>query len=113
MPLFDVLLRGYDQEEVDALVARIEGTLGRAPLVDRPVTAERVRQVHFTVVMRGYDPDAVDHALLGYVLLLERRERDSYGRWRLNTLSTDRETPLAEPTRPGHATGYEVERYSP
>jgi DivIVA domain-containing protein len=113
MPHFDVLLRGYDPEEVDALVARIEGTLGQAPLTDRPVTAERVRQVHFTVVMRGYDPDAVDHALLGYVLLLERRERDSSGQWRLNTLSTDRETPLAERTRPGHATEHDVERYSP
>ncbi|MCW2885045.1 MAG: hypothetical protein QOE54_1748 [Streptosporangiaceae bacterium] len=113
MPHFDVLLRGYDQDEVDALVARIEGTLGHAPLADRPVTAERVRQVHFTVVMRGYDPNAVDHALLGYVLLLERRERDSSGQWRLSGLSTDSETPLARAARPGDATGHGVDRYSP
>jgi DivIVA domain-containing protein len=112
MPQFDVLLRGYDQDEVDALVARIEGTLGQAPPADRPVTAERVRQVNFTMVMRGYDPDAVDHALLGYVLLLERRERDSSGQWRTSTLSTDREMPLAEPVRPGDANGHEVVRYS-
>jgi DivIVA domain-containing protein len=89
MPQFHVLLRGYDQDEVDALVARIQGTLGQAPLENGPVTAEWVRQAHFTVVMRGYDPDAVDHALLGYVLLLERRERDSSGQWRLSRLSTD------------------------
>ena len=36
---FDVLLRGYDQGEVDGLLARIEGTLGRAPLEDARVTA--------------------------------------------------------------------------
>jgi DivIVA domain-containing protein len=113
MPQFDVLLRGYDQAEVDALVARIERTLGQAPQADRAVTAERVRQAHFTVVMRGYDPDAVDHAIQGYVLLLERRERDSTGQWRLSMLSTDGPIPLAQPVRPGDATGHEVERYSP
>jgi DivIVA domain-containing protein len=113
MPQFEVLLRGYDQDEVDLMVARIEGTLGQAPPADRPVTAERVRRVNFTVVMRGYDPDAVDHALLGYLLLLERRERDSSGQWRLTRLSTDCEIPLAKPGRPGDATGHAVARYSP
>jgi DivIVA domain-containing protein len=113
MPHFEIMLRGYDQGEVDTLVARIEGTLGYARLEDSPVTAEGVRQVHFTVVMRGYDTAAVDHALLGYVLLLERRERDSSGQWRSSGLSTDCAIPLAKSARPGDATRHGVARYSP
>jgi DivIVA domain-containing protein len=80
---FDVLLRGYDQGEVDGLLARIEGTLGRAPLEDARVTAERVRQASFTMVMRGYDPDAVDDALVSYIWELERAERTASGQWRV------------------------------
>lgn len=88
MPDFDVTLRGYDQYEVDDLFGRIEETLDDGSRAESPVTAERVRGTTFTTVMRGYDPDAVDSVLQGYIRELERRERHSSGQWRIMRTST-------------------------
>lgn len=84
MPDFGVALRGYDQREVDELFGRIEATLGRRPGTGEPgeVTADGVRQITFTMVMRGYDPAEVDDALCDHLRALERRERHSSGQWR-------------------------------
>ncbi len=78
-PEIPVMMRGYDQREVDELFGQIEATLRH----EGAMTAERARRTSFTVVMRGYDPDAVDDALLRYVRELERRERHSSGQWRV------------------------------
>lgn len=60
---FRVALRGYDRREVDELLARVEGTLGRAPLVSPPVTAAEVRDARFAARIRGYAPQDVNQAL--------------------------------------------------
>ncbi|MDI1466301.1 DivIVA domain-containing protein [Catellatospora sp. KI3] len=53
-PDFTVVLRGFDREEVDALLAEFAaGAL--AP--------EDLTRVHFTVVLRGYDRDQVQQYL--------------------------------------------------
>lgn len=84
MPDFDVMLRGYDQREVDELFGRIEAALGRTTEIQETrITADGVRRTNFTMVMRGYDPTAVDHELTRCVGELERRERDSSGQWRI------------------------------
>jgi DivIVA domain-containing protein len=65
MARFPVVLRGYERAQVDALLVRINGTLGRgsgkAPV--EPVTADEVRGTRFDVVLRGYDQRAVDEML--------------------------------------------------
>ena len=66
-------MRGYDRRQVDELVARIEGTLGRAPAAAVPVTAADVRAARFDKKMRGYAPMEVDEALRGAVNELERQ----------------------------------------
>jgi DivIVA domain-containing protein len=63
--------RGYARHQVDALIARIEGTLGRSPLFAPPVTADEVNSMRFGRAMRGYRMKAVDHALEAYVRELE------------------------------------------
>ena len=79
-----VVMRGYDQREVDDLFARVEAVLaGSRGTVGRAVTAEAVRQTSFTMVMRGYACADVDDRMLRYVGALERRERYSSGQWRL------------------------------
>lgn len=87
MPDFGVMLRGYDQREVDELLGRIEATLGMASGSGGEVTADGVRRTCFTMVMRGYDPEAVDDVMRRYLRELERRERHSSGQWRI--LRTD------------------------
>jgi DivIVA domain-containing protein len=79
-----VMLRGYDQREVDEFFARVEAGLAGG----RAVTAEAVRQTSFTVVMRGYECQAVDERMLRYVRELERRERYSSGQWRVVRTAT-------------------------
>jgi DivIVA domain-containing protein len=74
---FPRAVRGYHRDQVDALVARIEGTLGRSPLYAAPATALEVGGVRFTRRLRGYRMKAVDAALQAYARELERR-----GGWR-------------------------------
>jgi DivIVA domain-containing protein len=66
-------MRGYDRRQVDELLARIEGTLGRAPAAAVPVTAADVRAARFAKKMRGYAPLEVDEALRGAADELERQ----------------------------------------
>jgi DivIVA domain-containing protein len=51
---FHIAMRGYDRRQVDELLARIEGTTGRAPAAAVPVTAADIRAARFTKKMRGY-----------------------------------------------------------
>ncbi|REE99120.1 DivIVA domain-containing protein [Thermomonospora umbrina] len=70
MPRFPVVLRGYDCDQVDALIARIEAVLrDGAP---RP-TAEDVLSSRFAVVLRGYDQGAVDRFLYARIRELSAR----------------------------------------
>lgn len=51
-----VVLRGYDRDQVDALLRRIAQALNGGP----PMSADEVRKTRFDVVLRGYEPRAVD-----------------------------------------------------
>ena len=64
MDRFPTARRGYRRDEVDAVMARIDGTLGRAPLMAAPITPQELGQTRFNVVMRGYDRGAVDGAMI-------------------------------------------------
>ncbi|GAB2808659.1 hypothetical protein GCM10022221_02490 [Actinocorallia aurea] len=75
MARFPRALRGYFASEVDALIVRIEGTLGVHEEPVPPITAEELRATKLGVVLHGYDRQAVDAALLEYVRQLEHRER--------------------------------------
>jgi DivIVA domain-containing protein len=66
-------MRGYDRRQVDELLARVAGTLGRGPAVSPPVTAAEVRAARFGKKMRGYAPREVDQALGAAVAELERQ----------------------------------------
>ncbi|REE94988.1 DivIVA domain-containing protein [Thermomonospora umbrina] len=66
MPEFSVVLRGYDPQQVDDVVAQLEGTLGRAPLRGAPITLKHLGWTSFDVVMRGYDRFEVDGAMRRY-----------------------------------------------
>src|SRR3954470_22637746 len=74
MRTFPYASRGYSRAQVDALVARIEGTLGRSPLYAQPVTADEVGAVRFARAVRGYRMKAVDDALDAYVRELEDKD---------------------------------------
>jgi DivIVA domain-containing protein len=54
-----VVLRGYDRNQVDALLKRISQALDGGP----PVSADEVRGTRFDVVLRGYEHRAVDELL--------------------------------------------------
>lgn len=75
MARFPRVLRGYFPTEVDALLLRIEATLGRRDAPVPPITADELRATKLNVVVRGYDPRAVDAALLEHARELEHRER--------------------------------------
>ncbi|GAA3196770.1 DivIVA domain-containing protein [Actinocorallia longicatena] len=75
MARFPVVMRGYFGEEVDALIVRIEATLGRTEDEVPEVTAAEVREARFAAVVRGYDRHAVDEALTEYIRELEAFER--------------------------------------
>ncbi|MBA9004746.1 DivIVA domain-containing protein [Thermomonospora cellulosilytica] len=66
MPEFPVVLRGYDRRQVDELIARLEGTLGRAPLRGARVGVAELQNTVFDVVLRGYDRRQVDMVLSRY-----------------------------------------------
>lgn len=88
MPDFPLALRGYHRHQVDAFVARIEGTLGRAQLFAPPVTAAEVGTVRFAIALRGYRVQAVDERLEEYLRELELKENGD-GR-RLSAAEADR-----------------------
>jgi DivIVA domain-containing protein len=71
MPDFPRAFRGYSPAQVDALIGRIEGTLGLSPLYAPPVTADEVNAVKFRRAVRGYRMKAVDEALEKYIRELE------------------------------------------
>jgi hypothetical protein len=63
---------GYRPSDVDALVARIEATLGMAAEPDQVVTAADVRAARFGITRRGgYDQSMVDETLDAYAEQLE------------------------------------------
>ncbi|HUR04235.1 MAG TPA: DivIVA domain-containing protein [Nonomuraea sp.] len=64
---------GYDPVEVDALIGRIEATLGRGPRELAQVTADDVRTATFRAKRGGYQETAVDFALEAFVVALETR----------------------------------------
>jgi len=70
MDRFPTALRGYHRAEVDAVMARVDGTLGRAPLTAPPITPQELGQARFNVVLRGYDRAVVDAALTDAAALL-------------------------------------------
>lgn len=62
---FSVVLRGYDPRQVDDLLARVEGTLGRRPLTGDPITLAELRTTRPPLAARGYDRFEVDGVLRG------------------------------------------------
>lgn len=71
---FPVALRGYQRRDVEVFIARLEGTLGRGPLADKPATSAEVSAVRFPIVFRGYREQPVDDALAAYEAELAARE---------------------------------------
>lgn len=80
MPDFPSTFRGYNRDQVDAFVSRIEGTLGRGPLLAPAVSAAEVRGATFLVAVRGYGVGSVDEALGAYAQELAQREKPALGR---------------------------------
>ncbi|GAA2206300.1 hypothetical protein GCM10009850_017580 [Nonomuraea monospora] len=66
---------GYDPVEVDALIGRIESTLGRGSHLLEPVTADEVRTATFRAKRGGYQETAVDFALEAFVVALEAQAK--------------------------------------
>ncbi|GAA4563756.1 DivIVA domain-containing protein [Planotetraspora kaengkrachanensis] len=64
---------GYDPEQVDELISRIERTLGRGRLDGPPVTADEIRGAKFGVKLGGYNETAVDFALDAFIVAVEAR----------------------------------------
>jgi DivIVA domain-containing protein len=85
VPAFPCASRGYRRDQVDAFIARIEGTLGRSPLYAPPVTPDEANAVRFARAVHGYQMKAVDAALDAYVRELE----DKNGRNRMRSGDVD------------------------
>ncbi|MFF5209898.1 DivIVA domain-containing protein [Streptosporangium sp. NPDC000396] len=64
---------GYDPDQVDALIRRIEGTLGRGSLEGEPITADEIREARFRTKLGGYNETAVDFALEAFIVAVETR----------------------------------------
>ncbi|MEN3539987.1 DivIVA domain-containing protein [Microbispora sp. ZYX-F-249] len=64
---------GYDPQQVDDFVRRIESTLGRGPADGPPVTADEIRNARFAVKLGGYNETAVDFALDAFIVAVEAR----------------------------------------
>ncbi|MFC4535902.1 DivIVA domain-containing protein [Sphaerisporangium dianthi] len=62
---------GYDPDQVDALIQRIEATLGRGVLDGPPITADEIRNARFRTKLGGYHELAVDYALDAFVIAVE------------------------------------------
>ncbi|WP_165781400.1 DivIVA domain-containing protein [Streptosporangium minutum] len=69
---------GYDPDQVDALVRRIEGTLGRGSLEGEPITADEIRDARFRTKLGGYHEIAVDFALEAFIVAVETRPAESH-----------------------------------
>ncbi|GII54949.1 hypothetical protein Pth03_33380 [Planotetraspora thailandica] len=63
---FDVVLRGYDREEVDTLRGRVAAG---------DVTADELRKTSFSVTMRGYDRYQVSEYIEDAIAALEGKAR--------------------------------------
>lgn len=70
---------GYDPDQVDALVRRIEGTLGRGAPDGEPITADEIRAVRFRTKLGGYHEVAVDFALQAFIVAVETRAAEGGG----------------------------------
>ncbi|MDH2430121.1 DivIVA domain-containing protein [Sphaerisporangium sp. TRM90804] len=73
------LRNGYDPGQVDALIQRIEATLGRGVVEGAPVTADDIRMARFNVKLGGYNEVAVDFALDAFVVAVETLARGEAG----------------------------------
>ncbi|MEU8378537.1 DivIVA domain-containing protein [Streptosporangium sp. NPDC048865] len=71
---------GYDTDQVDLLVRRIEGTLGRGVPEGGPVTADEIRDARFRTRLGGYNEVAVDFALEAFIVAIETRPTGTDGR---------------------------------
>ncbi|WP_440104523.1 DivIVA domain-containing protein [Streptosporangium sp. H16] len=71
---------GYDPDQVDLLVRRIEGTLGRGAPEGEPVTADEIRDARFRTRLGGYNEVAVDFALEAFIVAIETRPTGADGR---------------------------------
>lgn len=100
---FPTALRGYRCEEVDALMARVDGTLGRAPLMDLPVTPGELAATSFTVTLRGYDRAAVDRAVSGALAALGGTAPPGYVRAEPPSAAPPPVPPGYGPAQPGAA----------
>lgn len=74
-------MRGYRRAQVDAVLARIAGTLGAAPgppgpagPAGSPITADEARATRFALQLRGYDRRIVDELLVERIRELEAHE---------------------------------------
>mgnify|MGYP001252819447 CR=1 FL=1 len=73
-PRVPAVVPGYDPDEVDALIKRIEATLGKGVLEDEPVTADEIRAARFRVRLGGYNEMAVDYALEAFIIAVENKD---------------------------------------
>src|SRR4051812_14081689 len=64
---------GYDPDQVDELIRRIEQTLGVGSLDGPAVTADDIRSAKFAVKLGGYNETAVDFALDAFIVAVEAR----------------------------------------
>ncbi|SPT64400.1 MULTISPECIES: DivIVA domain-containing protein [Actinomadura] len=64
-----VVMRGYDRNQVDALLKRVSQALDGGP----PVSVDDVRMTRFDVVLRGYERRAVDELLRECIRELQGR----------------------------------------
>ncbi|MEV4375896.1 DivIVA domain-containing protein [Streptosporangium sp. NPDC049644] len=71
---------GYDPDQVDLLVRRIEGTLGRGAPEGEPITADEIRDARFRTKLGGYHEIAVDFALEAFIVAIETRPTGADGR---------------------------------
>lgn len=81
--------------QVDRLVRRIEGTLGRATPEGEPITADEIRGARLRTRRGGYHELAVDFALEAFIVAVETRSTETGGR----PIVPARNTAPAEPER--------------
>ena len=119
MHSFQVVMRGYDRRQVDELLARIDGTLGRGPATLPPVTANDVRcrtvrqeDARLRPQGSGRGPECrCGRACAVIILTLERY-------WRLHLAfgdghHDDHPEAASCPGGQGHATAQSSQRYPP
>jgi DivIVA domain-containing protein len=89
-------LRGYRRAQVDAVLARVAGTLGTAEFAGRPITAEEARGTRFSVGLRGYDRRIVDELLGERIRELEAHDSvDGYSARHARTRAPARFSPVS------------------